>query len=265
MYFGSKQKNSKSETKSKPNTHGVTAQQPEQKLSAVANAATSDVTLFSWRVGITSMAWMVAVVTGLGLYVYSKAQAHTEQENKKPAHKAGSQKVSTSNLNTPKPDSRTLSTETVPQPSVSPTAQAQTSAQKSISPSTASSATSTALSIVATEQTNTPVPPTAAVSNETAIDRSKPCDTDVKAAYTAMVTEEQQAQQAISKPARININRASEGELASLEGIGSSKAQEIILYREMFGGFTRVEDLSKVKGIGDKIVEANRSRLSVHD
>ena len=63
--------------------------------------------------------------------------------------------------------------------------------------------------------------------------------------------------------ATININRASEGELVSLNGIGSSKAQEIILYREMFGNFKSVDELEQVKGIGIKTIEKNRSRLRI--
>ena len=63
----------------------------------------------------------------------------------------------------------------------------------------------------------------------------------------------------------ININQASESQLTSLHGIGSSKAQEIILYREMFGDFKTVDELAKVKGIGAKTVEKNRARLRVQN
>ncbi|WP_240494879.1 ComEA family DNA-binding protein [Moraxella lincolnii] len=63
----------------------------------------------------------------------------------------------------------------------------------------------------------------------------------------------------------VNINRADEATLTTLEGIGSSKAQAIILYREMFGGFANVDELAKVKGIGQKTVDNNRDRLSVID
>lgn len=91
-----------------------------------------------------------------------------------------------------------------------------------------------------------------------------PCFDNPQRAYEYLLAQEdakiQSREQAI-----VNINRASEGELVSLDGIGSSKAQAIILYREMFGGFITIDELSKVKGIGEKTVEKNRERLSVQD
>ena len=89
-----------------------------------------------------------------------------------------------------------------------------------------------------------------------------PCFDNSQAAYNHLIAQENAAIQARDQ-AVININRATEGELTSLHGIGSSKAQEIILYREMFGDFKSVDELTKVKGIGAKTVEKNRSRLSV--
>ena len=77
--------------------------------------------------------------------------------------------------------------------------------------------------------------------------------------------EKEQAITQARKQKVININRANEGELVSLDGIGSSKAQAIILYRDMFGDFKTVDELAKVKGIGAKTVEKNQRRLSVRD
>ena len=91
-----------------------------------------------------------------------------------------------------------------------------------------------------------------------------PCFDNPQSAYDYLLSREAAKTQAREQYI-VNINRANEGELVSLEGIGSSKAQAIILYREMFGGFTTVDELSKVKGIGEKTVEKNRRRLSVQD
>jgi competence protein ComEA len=91
-----------------------------------------------------------------------------------------------------------------------------------------------------------------------------PCFDSPQRAYDYLLAKEASTIQAREQKI-ININRASEGELVSLNGIGSSKAQAIILYREMFGDFKTVDELTKVKGIGTKTVEKNRERLSVQD
>lgn len=91
-----------------------------------------------------------------------------------------------------------------------------------------------------------------------------PCFDNVQSAYRYLLAQES-AQKQAGTQSKVNINRASEAELVSLNGIGSSKAQAIILYREMFGGFKTVDELTKVKGIGAKTVEKNRPRLSVQD
>lgn len=89
-----------------------------------------------------------------------------------------------------------------------------------------------------------------------------PCFDNVKSAYQYLLAQEKTATQARDQ-ATVNVNRATESELVSLQGIGSSKAQEIILYREMFGAFKTVDELAKVKGIGVKTIENNRARLRV--
>lgn len=91
-----------------------------------------------------------------------------------------------------------------------------------------------------------------------------PCFDNPQRAYEYLIAQEKSLIKARDQ-ATININRASEGELVSLNGIGSSKAQAIILYREMFGDFKTVEALAKVKGIGAKTVEKNRGRLRIQD
>lgn len=89
-----------------------------------------------------------------------------------------------------------------------------------------------------------------------------PCFDDPQRAYEYLLAKEAATVQARDQKT-VDINRASEGELTSLHGIGSSKAQAIILYREMFGNFKAVDELARVKGIGAKTIENNRGRLRV--
>ncbi|WP_296402498.1 ComEA family DNA-binding protein [Psychrobacter sp.] len=93
---------------------------------------------------------------------------------------------------------------------------------------------------------------------------AKQCFADSNQAYRYLV-EQQQAQEAnlTGKNKIIDINQATEAELTTLKGIGSNKAQQIILYRQAFGEFKRIEELAKVKGIGEKTVANNKARLKV--
>lgn len=50
---------------------------------------------------------------------------------------------------------------------------------------------------------------------------------------------------------KVNINEASQSELETLTGIGSSIASRIIEYREQNGKFKKIEELQNVKGIGE--------------
>ncbi|MDI6829736.1 MAG: helix-hairpin-helix domain-containing protein [Actinomycetota bacterium] len=51
---------------------------------------------------------------------------------------------------------------------------------------------------------------------------------------------------------KVNINLAGRQELEKLPGIGPTLAERIIAYRESKGGFSSVEELKKVSGIGEK-------------
>ncbi|MFW5992011.1 MAG: helix-hairpin-helix domain-containing protein [Halanaerobiaceae bacterium] len=54
---------------------------------------------------------------------------------------------------------------------------------------------------------------------------------------------------------KVDVNRANSEELQQLSGIGPSKAENIINYREENGRFERVDELLDVPGIGEKTLE----------
>lgn len=62
----------------------------------------------------------------------------------------------------------------------------------------------------------------------------------------------------------VNINTADAQTLAStIVGVGQKKAQAIIDFREEHGDFKSIDELTQVKGIGLKLVEKNRDKLTV--
>ncbi len=63
------------------------------------------------------------------------------------------------------------------------------------------------------------------------------------------------------KAAKININTAGEEELQQLDGVGPSLAKAIIEHRKQ-KPFSNVEDLMNVRGVGKKIFEDNKDRLT---
>ncbi|SDI84958.1 helix-hairpin-helix domain-containing protein [Alteribacillus bidgolensis] len=61
--------------------------------------------------------------------------------------------------------------------------------------------------------------------------------------------------QSAEKSDKVRINYADASELEFLTGIGPTKAEAIISYREEYGEFKEIEDLTNVSGIGEKSVE----------
>ena len=63
---------------------------------------------------------------------------------------------------------------------------------------------------------------------------------------------------------QVDINSAdAETISAELKGVGLSKAKAIVEYRKKHGPFRSADDLSLVKGIGERTVELNRSDIKV--
>jgi competence protein ComEA len=68
----------------------------------------------------------------------------------------------------------------------------------------------------------------------------------------------------VSVEVTVNINEADAETLAStLNGIGLSKANAIVAYREANGPFYSAEELSAVRGIGMTTIEKNAGRIIV--
>ncbi|MDX1777313.1 MAG: helix-hairpin-helix domain-containing protein [Thermodesulfobacteriota bacterium] len=62
-------------------------------------------------------------------------------------------------------------------------------------------------------------------------------------------------------PEKIDINTAAVDQLKSLPQIGIKTAQAIIAYRAQHGPFKRIDDLTKVRGIGGKTFEELKKHI----
>ena len=67
----------------------------------------------------------------------------------------------------------------------------------------------------------------------------------------------------ITTDGKVNINTASEEELMSLSGIGQTKADGIIAYREEHGAFRNTEEIMQVSGIGESTYEKIKKDITV--
>lgn len=61
----------------------------------------------------------------------------------------------------------------------------------------------------------------------------------------------------------ININTANKEQLMKISGVGKTKAEAIISYREKNGDFKKKEDITKVRGIGKSTFEKIKDKIEV--
>lgn len=74
-----------------------------------------------------------------------------------------------------------------------------------------------------------------------------------------------QTQAANPPEKKININTASVAELQKLPRIGEAVAQRIIDYREEHGKFEKIEEIMKIRGIGEKTFLQLKDLITVED
>ncbi|MDD1013488.1 ComEA family DNA-binding protein [Pseudomonas rubra] len=84
-------------------------------------------------------------------------------------------------------------------------------------------------------------------------------------AMAAQVQVEPTAAMVTLPAAKLDLNHADATTLQStLVGIGKTKAEAIVAYRNEHGAFTSVDELLEIKGIGKALLDRNRDKLTVN-
>lgn len=99
-------------------------------------------------------------------------------------------------------------------------------------------------------------------------------DSVITSAYTAAPVSEEDAAAALSAQNTqaaadagvvfpVNLNTATMDELMAIDGIGEKRATLILAYRDTLGGYTSVEQIKNISGIGDTVYEKIAPYLTV--
>lgn len=63
--------------------------------------------------------------------------------------------------------------------------------------------------------------------------------------------------------APVNLNTATAEQLDTLDGVGPTTAQKILAFRQQHGGFSSINDLAQIPGIGPKKLAALKPQVTV--
>jgi competence protein ComEA len=63
--------------------------------------------------------------------------------------------------------------------------------------------------------------------------------------------------------APVNLNTATAEQLDTLDGVGPTTAQKILAFRQQHGGFSSINDLTQIPGIGPKKLAALKPQVTV--
>lgn len=85
----------------------------------------------------------------------------------------------------------------------------------------------------------------------------------IEAAQIAEIEEKITVEQSFYQEGRLLLNEAPKEKLVELPGIGSVLADRIIAYREKNGPFQDVNELLRIKGIGNKKLNGFRAKVIV--
>lgn len=116
----------------------------------------------------------------------------------------------------------------------------------------------TSATVFADTTNQTTSPATGAPDNSTTV------TTPATDANSATNSASDNASSTVKKLQTVNINTADAKTLQdSLKGIGAKRAAAIIAYRTQNGPFKSADDLTKIKGISQKVVNQNRDHITL--
>lgn len=82
-------------------------------------------------------------------------------------------------------------------------------------------------------------------------------------AYIYVPTIAEQMEMDSEEGEKVNINKASKEKLMTLPGVGESRAESIIQYRQEHGAFQKIEDIMQVAGIKEGLFEKIKDLITV--